>query len=391
MYKKRAIPDLLHRAKLFASLPDAERAAIVSFLQPRVDLIRVDPGQIVFEQGQVADHFYLVRQGFVKVARKAGKDEIVLDYLGPQTQFGEIGLLTADTVNYLDNDEKAALPLGFLNGTRSATVSALDEVEVVQITGEDFYYMAQQYPTFKKRVIEQAKEYLEKNQRNLSTIGVESLSEATEKGIFNANNLLVIDLEKCTRCDECSKACADNHGGVSRLKRDGMRYGHYLVTTTCRSCQNPYCMAGCPVDAIHRKPSLDGREGQEIVIEAWCIGCGRCEQNCPYGNISMQDYIVLESGQPGEDGNKAPVRLQSYRPNLKARIKLATLKVLSRFSSRFKVTRKARKRAVTCDLCRDVCHKKGQEVACVHACPHDAAHRLSGPKLIDLVRERSTI
>jgi Fe-S-cluster-containing hydrogenase component 2 len=105
----------------------------------------------------------------------------------------------------------------------------------------------------------------------------------------------------------------------------------------------------------------------------------------------MQDYIVLESGQPGEDGNKAPVRLQSYRPNLKARIKLATLKVLSRFSSRFKVTRKARKRAVTCDLCRDVCHKKGQEVACVHACPHDAAHRLSGPKLIDLVRERSTI
>jgi len=34
---------------------------------------------------------------------------------------------------------------------------------------------------------------------------------------MNAQSLLVLDLEKCTRCDECTKACADSHDGVTRL------------------------------------------------------------------------------------------------------------------------------------------------------------------------------
>ena len=383
MYEERAIPDLLRRAHLFADLPDRDRDEIVAFLRPRVRLIRVDPGQVIFEQGQPADHFYLVRLGFVKVARKAGDGEFVLDYLGPNTQFGEIGLLTSASVSLLKPGRDVILPEGFARGTRTATVSALDDVELVQVQGEDFYELAGRFASFKDRVIAKARDYYRKNAQNARSLDVESLDLATTNGLFHANSLLVLDLEKCTRCDECTKACADTHGGVSRLTREGMRYGNFLVTTTCRSCQNPYCMAGCPVDAIHRRPPTDGREGLEIVIEDWCIGCGRCEANCPYGNISMQDFLEVEPEPPGD----GPVRLKPYRANLAARVRLAALKILARIDRRFEVKRKARRRAVTCDLCRNVTHKKDQEVACVYACPHDAAHRMSGPTLIDLVRQ----
>ena len=56
---------------------------------------------------------------------------------------------------------------------------------------------------------------------------------------MEAQSLLVLDLEKCTRCDECVKACADAHDGVTRLVREGLRFDKYLVATSCRSCRDP--------------------------------------------------------------------------------------------------------------------------------------------------------
>jgi CRP-like cAMP-binding protein/Fe-S-cluster-containing hydrogenase component 2 len=387
IYRDRAVPDLLRRAKLFASLSDADRDAVVAHLLPRVDFVRVDSGRVVFEQGQPADHFYLVRLGFVKVARKSFEGELVLDYLGPNSQFGEIGLLTSTSVDYLPDGPGLILPPGFARGTRTATLTALDDVELVRVRGDDFHELSRMYSSFRDVVVRQALEYIRKNEQEFRKPKVESLALAVENGLFNANSLLVLDLEKCTRCDECTKACADSHDGVSRLMRDGIRYGNFLVATSCRSCQNPYCLAGCPVDAIHRRPPNDERAGLEIVIEPWCIGCGRCEQNCPYGNISMHEYLE----QVPSGGVGGPTRLKS-RPSLAARVRLAGLRLLGRFHPRFRVGQKAvvRSRAVTCDLCRDTVHDSGQEVACVYACPHDAAHRMSGSALIERVRETTS-
>ena len=70
---------------------------------------------------------------------------------------------------------------------------------------------------------------------------------------MNAQSLLVLDLEKCTRCDECTKACADAHDGVTRLIREGLRFDKFLVASSCRSCLDPYCMVGCPVGSIRRR------------------------------------------------------------------------------------------------------------------------------------------
>ena len=98
------------------------------------------------------------------------------------------------------------------------------------------------------------------------------------QGIFQGQKMLVLDLKSCTRCDECTKACADTHGGNPRLLRDGLRFGDFLVATSCRSCHKPYCMDGCPVDAIHRKGTR-----LEVLIEQHCIGCGLCYAACNDG------------------------------------------------------------------------------------------------------------
>jgi len=154
--------------------------------------------------------------------------------------------------------------------------------------------------------------------------------------LYNSQNVLLIDLDRCTRCDECVRACADAHDGVTRFTRDGPRFGKYLVTMACRSCTDPKCMIGCPVGSIRRDASL------EIRIEDWCIGCQTCAKQCPFGNINMVNLL---------DDSKvlAPEAVDSP-------IDLCTKTM----------------RAVVCDLCAGY-----DGPNCVYACPHDAAIRVN--------------
>src|SRR5438552_17653099 len=102
-------------------------------------------------------------------------------------------------------------------------------------------------------------------------------------------------MDLCTRCDECTKGCIREHGDeshgvpITRLLRDGRRFGDYLVAVSCRSCTDPHCMSGCPVDSIHRGKHL------QIVIEDHCIGCGLCASNCPYeiGRASCRERVEI--------------------------------------------------------------------------------------------------
>ena len=95
VYRRRTLESHLRSVKIFASLiPDAaEFERFVDFLRPKVRLIRVHPGQVIVRQGDEADHFYLVRSGFVKVSQARQGVEQVLNYIGPGGYFGEIGLL----------------------------------------------------------------------------------------------------------------------------------------------------------------------------------------------------------------------------------------------------------------------------------------------------------
>lgn len=338
VYQRNAISTSLLRGKLLDGLPVSEHGKVVQFLvKPReqgqqVRFRRVEPGEVILAQGDYATDFYVIRRGFVKITTNLGGAERVLAHLSDGQFFGEVSLLCDDPV------VSVALPQDYQDRRRTASVSALDEVELVRIPRHIFYEMCDQFPQVKKALVEHSLRLMQGNQRPLPLVE-DRMSDFVQQGLFQGQNLLVLDLESCTRCDECTKACADAHDGNSRLLREGLRFGSFLVATSCRSCHKPYCMDGCPVDAIHRK-----NDHLEVVIEDHCIGCGLCERNCPYGAIQL----VPKHQEDMERGMIAAVP----------------------------------KRAVNCDLCN------GGKPFCVHACPHDAAHRISGNTLRERVASK---
>ncbi|MBA2733238.1 MAG: cyclic nucleotide-binding domain-containing protein [Acidobacteria bacterium] len=111
-------------------------------------------------------------------------------------------------------------------------------------------------------------------------------------GIIDGTNLLVMDMDLCIRCGNCSLACHKVHG-QSRLLRRGIHIGrpvkpksqsiqHVLLPSVCLHCQDPECLTGCPTGAIGRFS-----EGHIDINPQTCIGCGDCATQCPYNAISM--------------------------------------------------------------------------------------------------------
>jgi CRP-like cAMP-binding protein/ferredoxin len=310
-YRARALDSHLRSVPIFASLSKE----FIDHLRDRVELLRFSPGQVICRQGEAADSFYLVRIGFVKVSEERPGGELVLAYLARGGYFGEIALLSGNL--------------------RSATCTALDHVEVVRISREDFELMLGRFPEIRPRLESIARERADQNRQRASQLQTLPVDQFLANGLMEAQSLLVLDLERCTRCDQCVRACADAHDGVSRLVREGLRFDKYLVATSCRQCRDPLCMVGCPVGSIRRRNSL------EVIIEDWCIGCGLCANNCPYGNINLHPFPV-SLDDPAHPGKKIA-------------------------STRMKAT--------SCDLCHD-----HAEPSCVYACPHDAAHRVNPPE-----------
>ena len=307
-YRKRALESQLRSIPVFSSLT----SDFIAQLRDKIELRRYAPGQIICKQGQAAHSFFLVRVGFVKVSQAHPGGDLVLGYIGRGGFFGELSLLG--------------------EGVRTASCIATDHVEAVQIRATEFQEMIDRFPEVGRQLREAARQRMEENRNRLRTIQNVPVDSFLAQGLLEAQSLLILDLERCTRCDQCVRACADAHDGVSRLIRDGLRWDKYLVATSCRHCKDPLCMVGCPVGSIRRRNSL------EIVIEDWCIGCGLCASNCPYGNINMHpfDVQVDDLANPGR--------------------KIAEV----------------RTKATACNLCLDQ-----DEPSCVYACPHDAAHRVN--------------
>jgi CRP-like cAMP-binding protein/Fe-S-cluster-containing dehydrogenase component len=310
-YRKRALETHLRGVPMFADLaPD-----FIEHLKESVELVRYAPGQVIAQQGEAADCFYLVRIGFVKISEQYPGGELVLAYLSRGDYFGEIGLLGG--------------------GMRTATCTALDHVEVVKISGNDFREMVERFPSVRTGLEAVAAERHEANAQRLQMVQNVPIEQFLSQGLMEAQSLLILDLENCTRCDACVDACADAHDGITRLVREGLRFENYLVATSCRQCRDPLCMLGCPVGSIRRRNSL------EVIIEDWCIGCGLCARNCPYGNINLHPFDVMVEDLEHLGINKAVVQ----------------------------------QKATSCDLCTHL-----KEPSCVYACPHDAAHRVDPRK-----------
>jgi CRP-like cAMP-binding protein/Fe-S-cluster-containing hydrogenase component 2 len=317
-YRERSLNNHLRAVPLFALVDDA----FIEHLRQNVELISYNQNQIICREGDEADAFYLIRSGMVRVSNALPGGEMVRTYLSRGDYFGEIGLLRSIK--------------------RTATCTALDAVDVVKIPAVDFHLMLEKFPAVHEQIESVASARFEADQQKTIPVGLH-LDDFLNQGLFEAQNLLLIDLENCTRCDACVRACAKAHDGVSRLLRDGLRYEHFLVATACRSCRDPLCMTQCPVGSIRRKENL------EIIIEDWCIGCGKCAELCPYGNINMHPLEVIK-----EVKTEIKSKVEGGAP---------TVKIEKKKTTAYK--------ANTCDLCTQL-----STPSCVYACPHDAAKRV---------------
>jgi Fe-S-cluster-containing hydrogenase component 2 len=173
-------------------------------------------------------------------------------------------------------------------------------------------------------------------------VGRSHAAEMDELRIVEGQQLMLVDLERCTRCGECINACVDGHDdGNTRLYLEGPTIGKYLIPMTCRECVDPYCMRDCPVSSIYR-----GSDG-EMVIADWCIGCENCATSCPFGSIHMNPLSGSEIEQQRDHPDVKPVN----------------------------------QRATVCDLCAST---PSGDPLCVYACPHDAAIRMDGRTFYEL-------
>jgi CRP-like cAMP-binding protein/Fe-S-cluster-containing hydrogenase component 2 len=282
-YRERALRNELRACPLFSTLDDAA----IQNLANAADLVSLEPGEVVFQEGELADELYVIRRGFVKVSRDDGfGSPLVINYMAKGQYFGEIALLGYD--------------LG-LPPTRTATCAALDHVDLIAIAREDVGRLVQQYPELRNQLKTIAVQRFRPEKRKKPVRSGIGLDHYLQQGIMQGTNMLLFDLDRCTRCDECVRACADSHQGVTRLRREGLRIDKYLVPTSCRSCRDPVCLTECPVGSIGRSP------GGAIIIEDWCIGCRKCEQNCPFGNIKMHLFEV--NGNTRIYNQQQPVRL----------------------------------------------------------------------------------
>lgn len=304
--------------------------------------------QALFNEGDEGDGVHLIRKGSVMVSQKVDGRDVVISYVAAGNYVGEMALLT---------DEP-----------RNATVRAAIETETLWMEATKFRALLKDVPELSSEIRKRSRDRLRMGEVMRDRPATGNIWQfLIEQGIGEATDALLIDESLCVRCDNCEKACAETHGGTSRLDREaGPTFASIHVPTSCRHCEHPHCMADCPPDALARAPN------GEVYIKDTCIGCGNCEQNCPYGVIHMAykepekpgllSWLLFGMGPgPGEDKAWSAARRQQVQAGTGGQSESVKL-------------------AVKCDMCKDI---EGG-AACVRACPTGAAIRVGPEELFSI-------
>lgn len=323
--------------------PQVEDSALADIVATS-KVVEFKPNEVLIQEGDDKDDsVYLIRKGSVTVSiRQQGKD-VVLAYVPAGNYVGEMALI--------------------MHQPRKATVKAAIATEAIRMESAQFRALLDKDPALRRSVEQKLEARLA--DRQVSRPSSDSSGEVIEflvgVGAGEATDVLLIDESLCVRCDNCEKACAETHHGVSRLNREaGPSFGQLHVPTSCRHCEDPHCMQECPPDAIHRLPT-----GEVFIDGEQCIGCGNCERNCPYGVIQMAAVPAKKPGLlswlffgagPGPGEDKSPTGLER---------------------------RTGGKHAVKCDMCQGI----SGGPACVRACPTGAAIRVEPSRFIEAMHQ----
>ncbi len=245
---------------------------------------------VLFRAGEPIELVYVLRSGWVRLSKQGTQllnvsDEDSRDwnqtasetYLGPSHCFG----LEAVT------RESAWTQTGVLLG----------RTEVLEIS----LAKLREQPELREPLLTALNALavtLEEAEQRLPLPIAAAQKQLIDTGLVDGSNLLVMDMDLCVRCGNCSMACHQVHG-QSRLLRRGIHitrpvslekkagkpataFQSLLHPSVCMHCKDPECLTGCPTGAISRFAG-----GQIDINPQTCIGCSDCATQCPYNAISM--------------------------------------------------------------------------------------------------------
>ncbi len=316
---------------LFETYGDFEWNRQFQSLSQRDIADRIQSEPVIAMEGGLADSLLLIRNGFARLSRQHGDGHQTIAYLGKGQVFGMRELthnwrnkenrpwtLTLRAVGYVDILRIPRLPIEqfVLPNVPESSLPASFAPLATNATKHD--------------LLAENDRRANRREAQLETGLLEFLVDGR---FINGTSAMVIDLDRCTRCDDCVRACAATHDNNPRFLREGPRYENWMIAGACMHCLDPVCMIGCPTGAIGRNES----SGNVLINDNTCIGCGTCAASCPYSNIKMVD-IRCSSGKPIVDAKRGE-----------------TLQ-----------------KATKCDFCEGL----SGGPACQRACPHDALVRV---------------
>ena len=235
---------------------------------------RLSHEPVIVSEGDYPDGLLLIRSGFGRISKSINNGHRTLEYIGAGSVFGMSEIIS----NWRHHDSQplrtSLRALGYIDVLRVPT-RIIEELVLPTLSEDALVHLG----GFENRIDDEPKEDADL-ENNIDSGLLEFL---VEHRYINGTATMLIDLDRCVRCDDCVTACAATHNNNPRFNRHGRTYDHYMIANACMHCADPVCMIGCPTGAIHRSSSF----GQVIINDETCIGCATCANACPYDNIRM--------------------------------------------------------------------------------------------------------
>jgi Fe-S-cluster-containing dehydrogenase component/CRP-like cAMP-binding protein len=340
VFRERGLKTFLRNAEMFRHVDDDEMAqllretefesyggydAVGSFkkLVESGNLSGLEHEPVIAAEGHYPNGVILIRSGLARISRKYHTGHRTVGYLTPGQVYG---------FDEIAQGWRTSHPVELANSLRAigyVTVVVVPTPLVESLVLEHLFAESQHASNSAEP-------------KSLPVISLDEVGTGLETGLMeflverrfvNGRATMMINLDRCTRCDDCVHACSVAHDGNPRFLRNGPVHGNFMVANACMHCEDPVCMIECPTGAIHR----DLYEGQVVINDDTCIGCSACARNCSYDAIRMVEIRSPDGDFIRDDQKHLPIN-----------------------------------KATKCDLCVD---QLGGP-ACQRACPHDALVRV---------------
>lgn len=285
-YGRQTVLWALREHELFRGVNDMTLADLAG----KASFKSYPPGAIIARQDAPADALYLIRGGFCRVSRVLVEEAVTINSLGPEEIFGAKEFLQpyaatfAHTISALQNCDVIEIPSEALRGTEWHYFSVTTRLHDYARAFNEKCDLREPAPAAVSPTLFQISN-ASKSDAVFNHERAARMEKIITQGLSDAGGAMLIDLQRCTQCNDCVRACADTHEGLPRFVREGERINDWLVANSCRHCREPLCLIGCPTNAIARH----GFNAEVEIDESLCIGCSTCANNCPHGSIIMYD------------------------------------------------------------------------------------------------------